>query len=305
MSRANEIVQYQKHDITSLMSALSHLIKTRDVNFFAGFAKTYGQHKMIKIVNTKYFPFYALAPNQSFEVVDRISKQMINKLTGKKYVNSILFSPYYHTKYVQDSSGLQMKEVNVAVAYNAIVDNKTVDIKHRFSIEELKNLVDNKKIVLLGIKEKIIDDFNPVLDTLKKIDMKDLIEAENSFLSKNILPSLTYISNDEIMQNTLTFEARYPGFLNELAKVDIATTKLVLQHELENQQIVLSGILENGQKNFMNLVNEFQTKSAKIQKYMAQNQKLLNALEPPKEEMFQYENIKTETFEKSMWKYYY
>ena len=185
MSVANEIVQYQKNDITSLVGALSHLIKTRDVNFFAGFANAYGPKKISKIVNSKYFPLYALAPNQNFDVVDRISKQMINKLAKKQYNNSILFSPYYYKKFVQDANG-QMNEVNISVAYNTIVDNKSVDIKHRFTIQEIKKLVEDGKIVLLGVKEKVINDMNPILENLTEIEMKNLISAENGFLSKNI-----------------------------------------------------------------------------------------------------------------------
>ena len=159
------------------------------------------------------------------------------------------------------------------------------------------NLVDNKKVVLLGVKEKIVDGNAPIFENLTEIEMKDFLAKENGFVTKNIMPSITHISNAEIMQNVYTFEARYPNFLAELAKVDIAITKLVLQHELENQQIVLNGILENGQKNFMNLVNEYQTKSAKIQRYISQNQKLLNALDQQKQETAQFENVKAETFE--------
>ena len=297
MSRANEIVQYQKNDILSLSNALSHLIKTKDVNFFVNFANAYGPQKISKIVNTKYFPLYNLAPNQNFDVVDRISKQMLNKLANKQYVNSILFSPYYYKKFVQNTANGNMQEVNVSIAYNAVVDNKSVDVKHRFTVEEIKNLVDNKKVVLLGVKEKIVDGNAPIFENLTEIEMKDFLAKEYGFVTKNIMPSITHISNAEIMQNVYTFEARYPNFLAELAKVDIAITKLVLQHELENQQIVLNGILENGQKNFMNLVNEYQTKSAKIQRYISQNQKLLNALDQQKQETAQFENVKAETFE--------
>ena len=295
MSRANDIVNYQKIDISKIGNSLSHLIKTRDTNFFDAFAKSYGTKKICKIVNSKPFDLYSISPNPNFEVVDRISRHMMSKLSGRHYINTILFSPYYYTKFAMDSDINMMTENHISVAYNTLVDNKAVNIKHQFSFEEIKKLIENGSVVLLGIKEKKMNDASN-LNELVKIDINEFVSQDNNYLTNHILPTVVYAENQNIMQNKQHFEKRYPNFLQELAKVDIQITKSVLSHELENQQIVLNGILENGQKKFVALAMEYQSKAAKIQNYIKQNQNLLNALEPQKTQ-FGYENLNQNTFE--------
>ena len=278
MSRVSELIKYQKNDITAIANTLSCLIKTHDTKIFDCFAKNYGSDKICKILNTRGFMAYNLVPDNNFDMVDKISRVVISKVSDKKYINAILFSPYYYTKYVQNPSTKQMQEKHLQIAYNTLVNNAKVDIKKNWSLENIISLSNNQDVVLLGIKERQVDATKIFVNGLSMLDLTALTSAHNGYVLKNILPNVAMSNNPEMLQNYSNFQAKYPKFYAELCKVDIEITKQVLQYELENQQIILSDILQKGQKTFVNLVQEYQTKSQKIQKYYQQNQKLLDAL---------------------------
>ncbi len=290
MSRDSELIKYQKNDITAIANTLSCLIKTHDTKVFDCFAKNYGSGKICKILNTRGFRPYNLVPDNNFDVVDKISRGMVSRVSGTKYINSILFSPYYYTKYVQNPATKQMQEKHLQIAYNTLVNNAKVDIKKNWSLENIISLSNNHDVVLLGIKERQIDATKIFVNGLSKLDLTALTSAHDSYVLKNILPNVGMSNSPEILQNYSNYQAKYPKFYAELCKVDIEITKQVLQYELENQQIILSDILQKGQKTFVNLVQEYQTKSQKIQKYYQQNQKLLDALNQGKSQSKGFDN---------------
>ncbi len=277
MGKNSQIVAYEQNDILSLLKVLNSLSKSQDTKFFYNFLANYGTKKVSDILNSRGFEMYGIAPSKNLDVVDIISKNIFTKITNKKYINSLLNSPYYYSKYILNPQTNSMTEQKIGLVYNVIVDNSKIDIKKCYTIDELKILIDNKNVVMLGVKEKPINSESYFFESLQEVDKNFIAQAKNGLIQKSIFPSIKF-SDSKISQNLVKFENQYPNLNAEMTKVNKKVLHKVLQYEIQNQQIFLSSILENGQKQFKNLVNEYQTKANKIQKMIETNQKLLFAL---------------------------
>ena len=278
MGKSTEIITYQQHDITNIIRLMTELSNRQDAMFFYTFAKNYGTRNICQILNNRGFEMYGITLTNGVDVVDKISKNMISKVSNKRYINSLLYSPYYYSKYVQNQATLAMEEQKIWFAYNTLVDNSKVDIKKRYSIDGLSNLVNNGDVILLGLKEKQITADSLFFEGLTRVDKDYLAKAQNGFIEKNIFPSVKFADCNSICQNLQQFEKRFPKLKQEMISVNKKIAQKVLQYEVQNQQILLSNTLEKGQEQFKYIVEEYQRKAGKIQNLMALNQKLLTAL---------------------------
>lgn len=289
----SEIIKYESNDIAGIMKVLNQLSKSPDTIYFCNFAKKYGTKKICSILNSRGFELYNITPDGNIDVVDKISKHIFNNVSSRKYVNSLLYSPYYYTKYVQNPATNQMTPQKVWLAYNVLVDNKVVDIKNTYKIYQIKELADNKDIVLLGVKEKVLTEDLSFFSNLCPVDKDFFATIGDGFMQKLIFPSIKYAGNPNILANILNFEKEYPLMKSETTKVNKKIAQKVLAYEVENQQIVLNSALEKGQEQFKNLVNEYQSKAGKIQNLINLNEKLLSVLgEKPKQAESDFEFIK-------------
>lgn len=278
MGENSKLVAYTQNDIASTMKVLTELSRCKDTMYFYNFAKSYGTKKINNILNARGFEMYGISPSQNFDVSDVISKHIFSKVSNQKYINALLFSPYYYSKYVLDAKNNTMQEQKIWVAYNALVNNKNVDIKQKYTIGSLKHLVNSGDAILLGVKEKLLEGDSYFFEDLMQVDSSFVVTAENGFVQKSIFPSIKYAASDVITKNIAQFENRFPLLNVELNKVNKKIAQKILQYEIENQQIVLSSALEKGQQQFQNIVLEYQTKASKIQNLLELNQKLLSAL---------------------------
>lgn len=276
MGNNTEIITYQQSDIMEIMRVMNQMSSNKDARIFYAFAQKYSPRKICQILNN--YGFDGVTYNNNVDVVDRISRNLLSRVAVKNYINTLLYSPYYYTKYVLNPVTNQMEEQYIWLAYNALADNFTVDIKKKFSLENIKPLVDNGSIVFLGIKEKQIDADKAFFENLNKVDKDFFAKAKDGFIQNNIFPSIKYADNVAICNNILSFEKRFPRLSQEMFNINKKIMQKVLGFEVQNQQIILSNAREKGQQQFLSIVEEYQRKASKIQNRIELNEKLLNAL---------------------------
>lgn len=275
MGKNTEIITYQQSDIMEIMRVINQMSSTKDARVFFTFAQKYSPRKICSILNNNGFDNIS---SNGHDMVDCISKNMLSKVAGKKYINVLLYSPYYYTKYSQNQFTNLMDEQNIWLAYNVLVDNHIVDIKKKYSLETLSPFVENGKVVLLGLKEKQIGSEKVFFENLTRVDKDYFAKAKNGFIQNNIFPSVKYADNVAICRNIEKFETKFPKLSEEFANTNKKIMQKVLGFEIQNQQIVLSNALEKGQQQFMSMFEEYQKKASKIQNRIELNEKLLNAL---------------------------
>ena len=278
MGENSKLVAYTQNDIASVMKVINEISKRKDTMYFYNFAKSYGTKKICGILNSRGVDAYGISVDANFDVVDKISKNIFNKISKENYINSLLYTPYYYSKYVLNPQNNSMQEQKIWIAYNVLVNNKNVNIKQKYTIKSMKNLVESGDAVLLGVKEKLLTGDSYFFEGLTQVDKDFVATAENAFVQKSIFPSVKFANNDAVLNNLASFEKKYPLLTDEMNKVNKKIAQKVLQYEIENQQIVLSSALEKGQQQFQNLVLEYQTKASKIQNLINLNQRLLSAL---------------------------
>ncbi|MBR4124259.1 MAG: hypothetical protein IKR12_01670 [Clostridia bacterium] len=276
MGNNTEIITYQQSDIMEIMRVIDQMSSNKDARIFYAFAQKYSPRKICQILNNNGFD--NITHSNNVDMVDCISRNLLSKVANRKYINTLLYSPYYYTKYVLNPATNQMEEQNIWLAYNALADNFKVDIKKKFSLENVRPLVESGNVVFLGVKEKHINVDKMFFENLIKVDKDFFTKAQNGFVQNNIFPSVKYADNFVICNNILSFERRFPRLSQELFNTNKKIMQKVLGFEVQNQQIILSNALEKGQQQFMNIVEEYQRKAGKIQDRMELNAKLLNAL---------------------------
>ena len=276
MGKNTEIVTYQQNEIAAIMKVLAEMSKTNNAGCFYAFAKEYGPRKICQILNNNGFE--NITTKHGFDVVDGITRSIFSKVANTKYINVLLHSPYYYSKYTQNPETMAMEEQNIWLSYNAIVDNRKVDIKKKFSIDNLSSLLENGNVVLLGIKENLIEKEKVFFENLIKVDQDYFSTVQDGFLQKNIFPSVKYADSEEICKNIDKFERKFPKLNQELFDVSKNILKKVLKFEVHNEQIVLANAKEKGQQQLKSFVDEYQSKVYNIQARMDLNEKLLQAL---------------------------
>ena len=278
MGNNSKIIKYQTNDIMGIMRVLKDISSFSDTRYFYDFAKNYGTKKMSNILNSRGVDFCNISKDGKFDVVDKVSKHIFNNISNKKYVNAVLGSPYYYTKYVHNPATNQMVEQKVLFKYNALVNNKKVDVKSNFKVYELKKLADSKDLILLGIKEQPLSNELAYFDNLCPVEKEFFNTVGDGLVQKPVFPSIKYAGNESILKNLDNFEKEYPNLKTEMAKANKKMAQKFLAFEVENQQIVLKSALEKGQVQFKNLVEEYQSKAVKIQNLINLNEKLLSVL---------------------------
>ena len=276
MGKNTEIIAYQQSDIMEIMRVINQMSTSKDARIFYAFAQKYSPRIICQILNNNGFD--NVARSNGFDMVDSISRNMLTKAANKKYINVLLYSPYYYSKYTLNQATNQMEEQNIWLAYNAVADNFKVDIKKKYSLENLLPLIASGDVVLLGLKEKQISSEKLFFENLTRVDKDYFAKAKDGFIQKNIFPSVKYADNIAIRGNLESFEAKLPRLKDEMSQTNKRIIQKVLGYEISNQQIVLSNALEKGQQQFMSMVEEYQTKANKIQHLMALNDKALSAL---------------------------
>lgn len=275
MGMNTELITYQQSDIMEIMKVINQMSSNNDARIFYTFAQKYGPRKICQILNNNGFDNINSNGN---DVVDIISKNLLSKVAKKQYINVLLYSPYYYTKYSQNQFNNLMEEQNIWLAYNVLVDNHKVDIKKKYNIDSLSPQIENGNIVLLGLKEKQISNDKIFFENLTRVDKDYFTKAQNGFIQNNIFPSVKYADNLAICKNIEKYEKNFHNLRAEMADTNKKIMQKVLGFEVQNQQIILTNALKKGQQQFINLLQEYQQKANKIQSRIELNEKLLNAL---------------------------
>ena len=286
MGKNTLVVGYKQNSILDLMRAI---LKSQDTSVFYDFVNNYGVSKICDIVNSNEYQSSLL--NNDIDNIDIISKRIFNNISNVQYNNAILNSPYYYVKYTLNPSTNVMVEQNISLLYDVLINNKKVDVKKRFSVDDIKRYIESKDIVLLGIKEKEIAVDSYFFGDLQEVDKNFVAEVDDGFIKKSIFPSIKFADSETIIQNLQKFENDFENLSKEMQKANKKILHSVLKYEVQIQQIYLSGVLADGQKQFVQLVNEYQTKASKIEKMIDFNQKILETLgEKPKAKDYKFDN---------------
>ena len=286
MGKNTLVVGYKQNSILDLMRAI---LKSQDTSIFYDFVNNYCVSKICDIVNSNEYQSSLL--NNDIDNIDIISKRIFNNISNVQYNNAILNSPYYYVKYTLNPSTNVMVEQNISLLYDVLINNKKVDVKKRFSVDDIKRYIESKDIVLLGIKEKEIAVDSYFFGDLQEVDKNFVAEVDDGFIKKSIFPSIKFADSETIIQNLQKFENDFENLSKEMQKANKKILHSVLKYEVQIQQIYLSGVLADGQKQFVQLVNEYQTKASKIEKMIDFNQKILETLgEKPKAKDYKFDN---------------
>ena len=133
--------------------------------------------------------------------------------------------------------------------------------------------------MLVGVREVEIKNNNYFNKNLIEVDREYISSYDNSFLKRNIVPSIRYIGNAEIAKNIKKFDIIMPKLKNERVKVKKEILKKLLAFELEHEQLELSDNLEKMQNKLVRLANNYQSSASRLGTLLSQNQRLLQLLD--------------------------
>lgn len=265
--------------ICNLSNAYHKLYKYCDEQNFDEYIAVYGKNKLNKILNIYGFPYYKIAPNNSTTVANQITKNMIAKATNKNVKNCTIYSKYFVKNYQNAQEFDFLTETNKQVVFDCVALNDSVNIKKNYSIDELKQAIKDAKLLLLGVREVEIKNNNYFNKNLIEVDREYISSYGNGFLKRNIVPSIRYINNAEILKNTKKFDYIMPKLKDERIKVKKEILKKLLAFELEHEQLELSDSLEKMQNKLVNLANKYQSSASRLGTLLSQNQRLLQLLD--------------------------
>lgn len=270
---------------------IKHIIKLyRDVQKygcieeFENFVKIYGKNKIIEIVNARGVGYNKIVPKTNGSVLDEISKSIFDKVNGKNYEVKKLYSKYYYTKY-KNCGNNELVSENTQILFNCLATSD-INIKKTYSIAELNNLIKNKKVVLLDVKERPVNDKNFFSKDLMQVHKQFIATVDNCCLQKNIYPSLKYCDDEQISANLSKYLTN-PQFRAEYTKVTKSILKTLLVYELQNQQILISDNLEKTQSKMVKLAVEYKSVAMNLSEKLSLNQKLLDLLLSKKKSQIQ------------------
>lgn len=264
--------------IYNLSNAYHKLYKNSDEQYFDEYIVNYGKNKLNRVLSLYGFPYYKISPNNSSVVVNQITKNMIAKATNKKVKYAKLYSKYLVTEYAPNDE-LNLIENNKQVVFDCVLLKDNVNIKKSYSIDELKQAIAQAKILLIGVREVEIKNNNYFNKNLIKVDREYISTYGNEFLKRNIVPSVRYINNPEILKNCKKFDYILPKLKTERVKIKKEILKKLLAYELEFEQLELSDSLEKMQNKLVSIANKYQTSATILGNQLSQNQKLLQMLD--------------------------
>ena len=265
--------------IYNLSNAYHKLYKYVDEQYFDNYICEYGKNKLNKILNLYGFPYYKIAPNSSGVVVNQITKNMIAKATNKKVKYAKIYSKYLVKSYAEDGELNFLTEKDKQIIFDCIVLRDNVNIKKNYSIDELKQAIIEATLLIVGVREVEIKNNNYFNKNLIEVDREYISSYGNGFLKRNIVPSIRYINNPEILKNNKKFDYIMPKFKTERIKVKKEILKKLLAFELEHEQVELSDSLEKMQNKLVNIANKYQTSASRLGTLLSQNQRLLQLLD--------------------------
>lgn len=267
------------NNIINLSNAYHKLYKFNDEQCFDEYILVYGKNKLNKILGIYGFPYYNILPNSSGAVVNQITKNMVAKATNKRVKYAKIYSKYLVKSYGANNEFDFLTEKDKQIVFDCLVLKDNVNIKKNYSISELKQAVCDAKMLLIGVREVEIKNNNFFNKNLIEVDREYISSCENSFLKRNIVPSIRYINNAEIIKNTKKFDYIMPKLKAERVKVKKEILKKLLAFELEHEQLELSDNLEKMQNKLVKLANSYQTSANELGSQLSQNQKLLQLLD--------------------------
>ncbi|MGN1213251.1 MAG: hypothetical protein ACI4TZ_04345 [Christensenellales bacterium] len=267
------------NNIINLSNAYHKLYKFNDEQFFDEYISVYGKNKLNKILGIYGFPYYNILPNSSGAVVNQITKNMVAKATNKRVKYAKIYSKYLVKSYGENNEFDFLTERDKQIVFDCLVLKDNVNIKKNYSIAELKQAVCDAKMLLIGVREVEIKNNNFFNKNLIEVDREYISSCGNLFLKRNILPSIRYINNAEILKNTKKFDYIMPKLKAERVKVKKEILKKLLAFELEHEQLELSDNLEKMQNKLVKLASSYQTSATELGSQLSQNQKLLQLLD--------------------------
>lgn len=267
------------NNIYNLSKAYHKLYKFGDEQYFDSYISAYGKNKLNKILNLYGFPYYKIAPNSSGAVVNQITKNMIAKATNKKVKYAKIYSKYLVKSFSNNDELSFLTEKDKQIIFDCIILKDNVNIKKNYSISELKQAISEAKLLLIGVREVEIKNNNYFNNNLIEVDREYISSYGNGFLKRNIVPSIRYINNAEILKNTKKFDYIMPKLKDERIKVKKEILKKLLAFELEHEQLELSDSLEKMQNKLVNLANKYQSSASRLGTLLSQNQRLLQLLD--------------------------
>lgn len=276
MEKQKDLIKYFQNDICHLLNVYNNLKNYQDIQYFNNFVKIYGKQKVANILYARGLKSCNIQPSNP-KILNEISKNMVNKATGRNYKLSKLYSKYFHKVFLTNAN-FELEETDVQIVFDCLVQNESVDIKNTFSLNALKQLIEEEKIVLLGVKEKPILSNTVLNQNLIEINSELIKTYSNGFIEKNICPSIKYCDNSRIMANIDNFYKKFPKLLKENVKIQKEVVKELLIYELQNQQIVISDNMEKTQTELMKTLNNYKMETEKYSKMLRLNQLLLKNL---------------------------
>ena len=265
--------------IINLSNAYHKLYKFNDEQFFDEYISVYGKSKLNKILGIYGFSYYNILPNSSGEVVNQITQNMVAKATNKRVKYAKIYSKYLVKSYGTSNEFDFLTEKDKQIVFDCLVLKDNVNIKKNYSIDELKQAICEAKMLLIGVREVEIKNNNFFNKNLIEVDREYISNYGNSFLKRNIMPSIRYINNAEILKNTKKFDFVMPKLKAERVKVKKEILKKLLAFELEHEQLELSDNLEKMQNKLVKLASSYQTSATELGSQLSQNQKLLQLLD--------------------------
>jgi hypothetical protein len=252
--------------------SLYSMMKYRDCHEeFYNFVSVYGKKKIMSILKAKGVQDYGISPSVQKNVPYLLSCKVADSATKQKYQYAKLYSNYCISRYSATDELNILDENKKQIMFDCLVKNKSVDTKKKFSLMEIKKLVDSGKIILLAVKEK------PLLEHISNF--------ENKYLFNRLFPILQYADKPEILNNLAFYSKQMPKISKEINKANRAVLKTVLEYELQMEQIALSAQFEKEQREMMKSIENYQNNAGKLSKLLNLNQVLLEKLSAGKHEV--------------------
>jgi hypothetical protein len=266
--------------------SLYSMMKYRDCHEeFYNFVSVYGKKKIMSILKAKGVQDYGISPSVQKNVPYLLSCKVADSATKQKYQYAKLYSNYCISRYSATDELNILDENKKQIMFDCLVKNKSVDTKKKFSLMEIKKLVDSGKIILLAVKEKPLLECSVLSQDLQSVSDEHISNFENKYLFNRLFPILQYADKPEILNNLAFYSKQMPKISKEINKANRAVLKTVLEYELQMEQIALSAQFEKEQREMMKSIENYQNNAGKLSKLLNLNQVLLEKLSAGKHEV--------------------
>ena len=268
---------FVSQNVIDLLRAYNGLTKNGKSKVFDDYVKVYGKKKTISILNARGFRMYGIAPNISGKILENISAKMLSNATNLKFELARLYSSFAFVKYEDDGLNLFEEQSNQLI-FNCLIQKKFVDIKKMFSLEQLKNEIENGRIVLLDVKERTVDTANYFTNNLKLVERDYIKNFEDNYIQKRIFPTIKHMDSEFYEENKKFYFNKFSKLQSEYLAVEKGILRTLLEYELQNDQVEISYQMEKAQNKIMKLAGEYQKSATQMGKMLSLNQMMLEKL---------------------------